>query len=124
MAAELKAVEKGSLRAVVGRSPSFSELKKRMHHRELNQAVQLGKDIFTLSGFHVDPDSSHRPPTEKKQNKKRGAKKRLRKIQINNKQKCLIVNLNSQMIGEIAKVISWARISNTHTHRAKFGNTR
>lgn len=70
LAAELKAVEKGSVRADAGRGPFFSELKKRMHHRELNQAVQLGKDIFTLSGFHVDPDSSHRPPSEEKQKKK------------------------------------------------------
>ena len=47
LAAELKAIEKGSSIAF-GQGPSFQQKKARSHHQELARAVQLGKDIVSL----------------------------------------------------------------------------
>lgn len=76
LAAELKAIEKGSSIAF-GQGPSFQQKKARSHHQELARAVQLGKDIVSLSDFQIDPNSSHRPPPAKKtkQCNKRNTKK-------------------------------------------------
>ena len=75
LAAELKAVEKGSAIAA-GQGPSFKEKEKRKHHRELGRAVQLEKDILNLSGYHVDPKSGHSPPNEKNKNNAGVSKKK------------------------------------------------
>ena len=64
-AAELKAIEKGSSIAF-GQGPSFQQKKARSHHQEPARAVQLGKDIVSLSDFQIDPNSGHRPPGAKK----------------------------------------------------------
>ena len=50
LAAELKAIEKGSLTAF-GQGPSFQEKNERLHHQELAREIKLGKDIFALSDF-------------------------------------------------------------------------
>ena len=65
LAAELKAIETGSSIAC-GQGPSFQQKKARSHHQELARAVQLGKDIISLSDFEIDPSSGHRPPLAKK----------------------------------------------------------
>lgn len=77
LAAELKAIEKGSSMAF-GQDPSFQEKKARSHHQELARAVQLGKDIVSLSDFQIDPNSGHRPPPARKtkQYSKRNTKKK------------------------------------------------
>ena len=43
LAAELKAIEKGSLTAF-GQGPSFQEKNERLHHQELARAIKLDKD--------------------------------------------------------------------------------
>jgi len=57
LAGELKAIEKGNSIAF-GQGPSFQQKKAR--------AVQLGKDIVSLSDFQIDPNSGHRPPGARK----------------------------------------------------------
>ena len=80
LAAELKAIEKGSLTAF-GQGPSFQEKNERLHHQELARAIKLDKDIVALSDFQVDPNSGHRPPVGKKssQSTERGTKKQASK---------------------------------------------
>ena len=65
LAAELKAIEKGSSIAF-GQGPSFQEKRARSHYQEVARAVEFGKDIVSLSDFQIDPNSAHRPPTAKK----------------------------------------------------------
>jgi len=83
LAAELKAIEKVSSIAF-GQGPSFQQKKARSHHQELARAVQLGKDIVSLSDFQIDPNSGHRPPGAKK--RKQYSKKNTNK---NNEQSSL-----------------------------------
>ena len=80
LAAELKAIEKGSSIAF-GQGPSFPGKDTRSHHQELARAVQYGKDIVPLSDFQVDPNSGHHPPAAKKtkQYNKKDTKKKLYK---------------------------------------------
>ena len=70
--AELKAIEQGSSKPV-GRGPAFHEKRARDHRRELQKAVQLGKEVGSLAaGLEVDPQSGYFPPEDKP---KRGRKR-------------------------------------------------
>ena len=63
--AELKAIEQGSSKPV-GRGPAFHEKRARDHRRELQKAVQLGKEVGSLAaGLEVDPQSGYFPPEDK-----------------------------------------------------------
>ena len=59
-----------------GSGPSYAKRKSSSHHRELQKAKSIGKEMFPdeNSGFLIDPKSSHCPrpkqsKTKKKQNK-------------------------------------------------------
>ena len=70
--AELKAIEQG-LSKPAGRGPAFHEKRARDHRRELQKAVQLGKEVGSLAaGLEVDPQSGYFPPEDKS---KRGRKR-------------------------------------------------
>ena len=70
--AELKVIEQGSSKPV-GRGPAFHEKRARDHRRELQKAVQLGKEVGSLAaGLEIDPQSGYFPPEDKS---KRGRKR-------------------------------------------------
>lgn len=70
---ELQGLQAGS--TIKGRGPTFIDHRRERYQREINRARQMGKEMF--DGRKVDPNSSHRPPSQKKkQSKKDSANKK------------------------------------------------
>ena len=67
LAAELKAIEKGSSIAF-GQGPSFQQKNARSHHQELARAVQLRKDIVSLIKWFPNLPQLWPSPTRCKEN--------------------------------------------------------
>ena len=69
---ELEGYRNGTMSA--GKGPSFSDLQRRKHVREVNKATRMGKEMFKtdLGGHLIDPSSSFCPNQrkQKKQSKK------------------------------------------------------
>ncbi|PFX28600.1 hypothetical protein AWC38_SpisGene6685 [Stylophora pistillata] len=65
-AVELQSIEKGTSKG--GTGPSYEWRKINFHHRELERANQLGKEMMRLAsinGLFIDPNSGHHPPENK-----------------------------------------------------------
>ena len=65
---ELKAYADGA--ATGGDGPSYVQRRRKQYVREINQAKQLGREMFERNtvndGLVVDPSSSHRPLERRK----------------------------------------------------------
>lgn len=74
---ELKAYGAGTTTG--GNGPSYSKRKRKQYEREINQAKQIGSEMFQNqgkdhSGRKIDPTSSFRPTEKKKRSRKSSSK--------------------------------------------------
>ena len=73
---EFDEYEKGSLSVRTG--PSYQSRKKREHVREVQKAKQMGIDLLQdcRDGFLIDPNSAHKPSTQKQLRKSKSKRKK------------------------------------------------
>ena len=70
----LQGLQSGS--TTTGRGPTFADHNRERHRREVDRAKRLGKEMFAADqadisdGLCIDPKSSHRPKTQRKNSKK------------------------------------------------------
>lgn len=70
---ELEGIKNGTCKAGT-RGPSYAELQKRRHDREVQKAKRAGKEMFKNTDGHlIDPKSSYQPKSRKATTTKKGA---------------------------------------------------